>query len=105
MYYLVSKNDEYLSLAIHTDSCSPERCRDVLQSILIRRIQELYPYDADTANAIYEAAKAAKNADEEEAVWKQYDVDIHVYQDGATIVYDDHEERYAIIDYTPCQHP
>ena len=76
----------------------------MLQSILISRIQELYPYDADMANTIYEAAKAAECADEEEAVWKQYDVDIHVYQDGATIVHDDYEERYAIIDYTPCRH-
>lgn len=104
MYYLVSKNDEYLSMAIHTDVFTLEGCQDVLKSILICRIQELFSHDVETANAIYETAKAAETADDEDAVLDQYNVDIHVFEDGASIVYDSYEERYAIIDYTPCQH-
>lgn len=105
MYFLISKNDEYLNLAIHTDSSSMEGCQTALKSILINRIQELHPYDENAANEIYEAAKAAVTADDEDAVQELYDVDIHVYEDGASLVYDGYEEQYAIIEYTPCQQP
>lgn len=105
MYFLISKNDEYLCLAIHADSCSMEGCQEALKLHLINRIQELYPYDADIANMIYETAKAAECADEEDAVQTLYDVDIHVYEDGASIVYGgNYEERYAIVSYIPTQH-
>lgn len=106
MYFLISKNDKYSCLAIHADYSSMKGCQDALKLHLIGRIKELFPYDEDTANKIYEAAKSAKSADEENAVQIIYDVDIHVYEDGASIMYgSDYEERYAIVNYTPTQHP
>lgn len=103
MFFLVSYSDEYLTLAIHADSSSKEGCQQVLRELLISRIQEKYGHDKDTANIIYDTAKNAKTADDEDACRLEYGIDIHVYEDGGSIDDGSYTDTYQIVDYVPSQ--
>lgn len=101
MYYLVSYNDEYLSLAIHADCDSKEGCQQAQKELLVSRIQERCGHGKETANEIYEMAKRARNADDEDAVLTQYGIDVHVSEYGASIDDGNYTDRYEIVSYMP----
>lgn len=103
MFYLVSYNDEYLSLAIHADSESKEECQEAMRELLISRIQDRIGKEKKTADAIYKMAKKANSPDEVDAVLSEHGIDIHVYEYGASIDNGSYIDIYQIISYMPNQ--
>lgn len=103
MFYLVSYSEEYISLAIHANSASKEDCQKTMKELVIADIQAKYGHDINMAELIYNSAKNAVSADDEDAVFSQYGVNVHVYEDGASFDDGYYMNKYQIIDYTSGQ--
>ncbi len=94
MKYVLNWNDEYLDMRIVCGPLSEENARQEMKKQVMKRLVELgIKKDARSAEKLYVAAERA-------TVGKiEYELSISFY--GATIRYNDYEDRYQIVDYDP----
>lgn len=103
MFYLASYNEEYISIAIHADYASKEKCQRAMKELVVNEIQAKFGYDVKTAELIYESAKNSTSANGEGSVLTQYGVNVCVYEDGASIDDGSYMNKYEIINYVSGQ--
>lgn len=92
MKYVLNWNDEYLDMRIVCGPMDEKHAKQEMKKHVVKRLVELnVTRDTKEAEELYSAA-------EEESVEKTI-YELHVSPEGASIMYNDYEDRYQIVDY------